>query len=119
MSTGERKPPRPRPILQPLERGEPFLPADDFAPKPKRPVNIGELHDAMQLGFAGVHERIDSLAVRVKRVELDAWKRRLIVIARSLAPAALGYLAHYVPELTAHIPSIIKGLESLDKWMTP
>jgi len=115
MTIGDRKPPRLRPLLQPPRaRGEPFLPADDFKPKPKRAVNIGELHDAMIEGFAGVNGRIDALAVRVNRVELDAWKRRLIILGRSLAPAALGWLAHYVPDLPKHAPAI---LEAIDKWI--
>lgn len=119
MTIGDRRPPLPRP-LQPQHRGEPFLPVADYKPKPKRPANIGELYDAMCEGFEevgerfdGVDGRIDALAVRVKRAELDAWRRRIIIIGKTLAPAALGWLAHYVPDLPKHTPAILDFLNKL------
>lgn len=120
MGIGDRRPPQLRPLLQDTSRAEPFLPADDFKPKPKRPVNIGELYDAMCEGFADVSERfdgvdvrIDGLAVRVKSVESDAWKRRIIVLGKALAPAAIGYLVHYVPDLASHAPALLDFISKI------
>lgn len=129
--TTERKAPRaaPRPaafMSSEARPRQPFAPASDLdpnspaaaelpeedKPKPKRPATIGELYDAMTKGFDDTNGRIDALAVRVQKVELDAWKRRLIMLGRALAPAALGYLAHYVPNLVEHIPGILKAIES-------
>lgn len=116
----ERRPPSQRraPLLHSAPRPrEPFPPADDYKPKPKRPVNIGELYDSLSAemteGFQEVNARIDGLAVRVNRVEADAWRRRLVILGKALAPAALGYLAHYVPELAGHIPAFLEFINKI------
>jgi hypothetical protein len=103
---------RPRPTFAPASDLDPNVAAELAADEGKRPATIGELYDAMIEGFDYTDGRIDALAVRVAKVELVAWKRRLLILGRALAPAALGYLAHYVPNLTAHIPGILKALES-------
>lgn len=121
-------PPHDRPGRQSHARpAEPFPHAEDFEEPVEVPkVTLGSLQQMMIDGFAEINERIDelptkkdvsALAIRVDKIELDArWKQRVIFVGKAAAPALLGYLAHYVPELAKHLPAI---LEAIAKYGAP